>query len=167
MIALFGRGSAALASIVACLLVIASAHADGDPEAIPNSVLRSAAERGYSSEQLAQYDGSDGSRPLLMGVRGFVFDVSAGDRFYGPDASYHALIARDASRAVARMSIDASDLNDQCDSLDGSEWRRLESVLRETYLVKYPVVGHVTGGYFYPTGLCCGDTVCGACEDSR
>ena len=98
-----------------------------------------------------------------MGVRGLVFDVSLGRRFYGPEAPYGALIGFDSSRAVARMSLESEDLTDRCDALTAEEWKLLEGVLNDTYLAKYPVVGHLAGGYFFPRGLCCGDEACGDC----
>lgn len=37
-----------------------------------------------SPEELAKYDGSDKSLPLLICVKGIIFDVSPGRDFYGP-----------------------------------------------------------------------------------
>jgi predicted heme/steroid binding protein len=136
-------------------------------EPLPEGVLRKAAGRAFSVEELARHDGRDAGQPLLMAVRGLVFDVSTGGRFYGPGATYHALVGRDASRAVARMSLDAADLTDRCEGLEAAAIDRLVSVMRETYLRKYPIVGHLTGGAFFPRGLCCDTRGCGRCADGR
>lgn len=37
-----------------------------------------------SPDELAKYDGSDPSLPLLICVKGIIFDVSPGRDFYGP-----------------------------------------------------------------------------------
>ena len=89
----------------ALLLTLLGFGGAGPPLEGPDAetVLRRASERGYTAEELAMYDGSDPSRPLYMGVRGIVFDVTAGSRFYARDRLYNALIGRDASRAVARI----------------------------------------------------------------
>lgn len=40
--------------------------------------------------ELSKYDGRDPLRPLLLAVRGRVFDVTTGRAFYGPGALRHA-----------------------------------------------------------------------------
>jgi len=102
-----------------------------------------------------------------MAVRGVVFDVSTGSRFYGPGTTYHVLVGHDASRAVARMSLDAADLTDRCEGLEPAAIDRLASVMPDTYLRKYPVVGHLAGGAFFPNGLCCDVGGRGQCPDER
>lgn len=37
------------------------------------------AEQRLSVQQLAEYDGSDPTRPILLSVRGTVYDVTKGD----------------------------------------------------------------------------------------
>lgn len=130
---------------------------------VAESVLREAVQKRYSSSELARHDGSDPAQPILIAVRGIVFDVSEGGRFYAAGARYHAMVGRDASRAVARMSLAPEDLTDDCSTLTEAEWSFLERVLHETYLAKYPVAGHLAGGAFYPKGLCCRKDGCGAC----
>lgn len=39
-----------------------------------------------SKAELWAYNGADSSKPLLLGCKGLVFDVSAGRDFYGPQA---------------------------------------------------------------------------------
>jgi neudesin len=159
----------AIATLLLCAAAAVVAASETEPlptsvaPPLPESILRQAATQSYANEALGAYDGTDDSRPILMGVRGIVFDVSSGARFYGPDGTYHVLVGRDSTRAVARMSLTPADLNDRCDALDEKDWALLERVLRDTYIAKYPVVGHVKGGYFYPDGLCCTDAGCSGC----
>ncbi|KAI9753511.1 MAG: hypothetical protein M4579_005108 [Chaenotheca gracillima] len=49
--------------------------------------------------QLAAYDGTDLSLPILLAVNGTIFDVSASPSFYGPGGSYHFFAGRDGTRA--------------------------------------------------------------------
>ena len=134
---------------------------------LPEAVLRDAAARAFSEAELARHDGRDADRPLLMAVRGVVFDVSEASRFYGPESAYHVLAARDASRAVARMSLAPADLTDRCEGLEPEALQRLATVMRDTYLRKYPVVGHLAGGAFFPRGLCCHADECGDCRGEQ
>lgn len=155
----------AAAWIVLLLSAVAPRAFANEPRTVPvaESVLREAARKRYSPEELGRFDGRDSSLPILMAVRGLVFDVSTGREFYATGARYHAFSGRDLTRAVARMSLAPSDLTDDCSSLTEDEWSFLARVLRETYLARYPVVGHLAGGAFYPKGLCCRDTACGSC----
>lgn len=41
--------------------------------------------RDFTTKQLAQHDGSDPELPMLISIRGVVFDVSTGKNFYGPN----------------------------------------------------------------------------------
>jgi len=40
--------------------------------------------RDITPEELASSDGSDPSRPMLISIRGVVYDVTKGKDFYGP-----------------------------------------------------------------------------------
>lgn len=156
----------AIAWLIGAVLVVGSTRAWAEPARdvpLADSVLRAAAKKRFSAEELARHDGSDPKRPILIAVRGIVFDVSEGGRFYATGSRYQALAGRDSSRAVARMSLDAEDLTDDCSSLTDAEWDFLGRVLHETYLAKYPVLGHLRGGAFYPEGLCCQKEACGPC----
>jgi membrane-associated progesterone receptor component len=83
-------------------------------------------------------------KEILMCVRGKVFDVSYGGvEMYGAGGPYHIFAGIDASRALAKMSFDKSDLasrdlsdltESQVKVLDDWEKKYIESK-------KYPVVG--------------------------
>lgn len=55
--------------------------------------------REFTTLQLAQYDGSDPSRPIYLSIGGDVFDVSANPRMYGKGGAYNCMAGRDSSRA--------------------------------------------------------------------
>ncbi|KAI9105963.1 cytochrome b5-like heme/steroid binding domain-containing protein [Phlyctochytrium arcticum] len=50
-------------------------------------------------EELAQFDGSDPTKPIYLAISGIIYDVSAGPQFYGKDGSYNHFSGRDASRS--------------------------------------------------------------------
>ena len=54
----------------------------------------------YTSKELSEYgDGRDG-RPLLLSVFGRVYDVSAGEKFYGDGGAYHMFAGKDVTKAL-------------------------------------------------------------------
>jgi predicted heme/steroid binding protein len=53
----------------------------------------------YTPEELAQYDGRDPSKPLLLSIMGRVYDVTKGYDKYGPGKSYHFFTGKDATRS--------------------------------------------------------------------
>jgi len=62
-------------------------------------------------EELAEFDGralpdSEERAPLLLAIRGRIYDVSAGGAFYGPGRSYHKLVGKDATRAFSTGCLD-------------------------------------------------------------
>ena len=150
--------------LLALLAALVTASAATEPlPPLAESVARIAAAQPYTPAGLAEFDGSDPDRPILLAVRGVVFDVSEGRDFYGPGGDYHVLAGRDVTRAIARWSLSSDDLNDRCDDLSQEQWKSLERIFEDTYLAQYPVVGHVKGGFFFPQGLCCTDSGCTGC----
>ncbi|XP_060070541.1 uncharacterized protein LOC132550489 [Ylistrum balloti] len=97
----------------------------------------------FTAAELRGYDGRDSKKPLLMAVRGVVFDVSEGKDFYGPDAGYHALVGRDASRAIALWSLEEKDMVHDLTGLSDDSLKGLDDVFLGTYKKKYPVVGYM------------------------
>lgn len=54
----------------------------------------------FTVEELAQYDGTDSSKPIYLAVKKTVYDVSKSIAFYGPGGSYKNFAGKDASRAL-------------------------------------------------------------------
>jgi len=56
-------------------------------------------QKAFSETQLAEFDGTDATKPLYLGIDSEVYDVSANRRTYGPGGSYHFMAGKDAARA--------------------------------------------------------------------
>ncbi|ELT93549.1 hypothetical protein CAPTEDRAFT_223862 [Capitella teleta] len=97
----------------------------------------------FTDAEILRFDGSDPNLPLYMGIKGVVFDVSEGFDFYGKEKSYNALIGRDSTRAVAKMSLEPADLTSDTSSLSEQELKSLDEIFNTVYLAKYPVVGYM------------------------
>lgn len=93
-----------------------------------------------TEEELKAYDGSDPKKPLLMAIKGQIYDVSRGRMFYGPGGPYSMFSGHDATRALALMSFDPQDLTGNTDGLSDSEIEVLED-WELKFTEKYPKVG--------------------------
>lgn len=60
--------------------------------------------------QLSLYNGTSPALPILLGLNGSIYDVSASPQTYGPGGAYHFFAGRDAVRAFVTGCFD-SDLN--------------------------------------------------------
>ncbi|KAJ0008709.1 hypothetical protein NQD34_016124 [Periophthalmus magnuspinnatus] len=98
--------------------------------------------RLFTEEELRKYDGSVEDLPIYMAVKGVVFDVTKGKEFYGKDAPYNAMVGKDSSRAVAKMSLDPDDLTSDTTDLTEEQLQSLDSIFEGTYKTKYPIVGY-------------------------
>ncbi|KAM3842319.1 neudesin [Diretmus argenteus] len=98
--------------------------------------------RLFTEEELRRFDGSEEEQPIYMAVRGVVFDVTKGKEFYGKGAAYNALVGKDSTRAVAKMSLDPADLTSDTTGLTDEELESLDGVFEGTYKRKYPIVGY-------------------------
>lgn len=100
--------------------------------------------RLFTDEELRRYDGSEEGQPIYMAIKGVVFDVTSGKGFYGKGASYNALVGKDSTRAVAKMSLDPKDLTHDTTGLTKQQLESLERVFTGTYKSKYPIVGYTS-----------------------
>lgn len=106
-------------------------------------VLREPVQIGdITEDELRPYDGSDNSKPLLMAIKGKIYDVSRSRMFYGPGGPYALFAGRDASRALALMSFEPSDLTGNIDGLSASELEVLED-WEAKFEEKYVKVGQL------------------------
>ncbi|CAI9105923.1 OLC1v1004956C1 [Oldenlandia corymbosa var. corymbosa] len=100
-----------------------------------------------TEEDLKAYDGKDPNKPLLMAIKGQIYDVSRSRMFYGPGGPYALFAGRDASRALALMSFDPKDLTGNIDGLSDAELEVLqdwEYKFREKYVQVGQLVSHQT-----------------------
>ncbi|TVU32095.1 hypothetical protein EJB05_23813 [Eragrostis curvula] len=82
-----------------------------EAETVPPPPIPEPVEVGeITEEELRQYDGSDPEKPLLMAIKGQIYDVSQSRMFYGPGGAYELFAGKDASRALAKMSFEPQDL---------------------------------------------------------
>lgn len=132
------------------LLVVFSATIAQDVKLIHKSSSQPV--RLFTEEELRKYDGSEEGHPIYMAVKGVVFDVSKGKEFYGKDAPYNALVGKDSTRAVAKMSLDPSDLTSDITGLTEEELKSLEGVFEGTYKAKYPIVGYTASRILHEDG---------------
>lgn len=54
----------------------------------------------FTVEELSQYDGTDVSKPIYIGMDGLVYDVTPGKKFYEVGGAYHYLAGRDSSEEL-------------------------------------------------------------------
>jgi membrane-associated progesterone receptor component len=108
----------------------------------PRPPLPIAEERDYSLSELASYDGSDPARPLLVGIRGHVYDVTRGRDFYGPGGPYGMFAGKDCTRALAKVSFDEGLFTGDIEGLDSDELDKLEEWI-EMFEGKYRRVGRL------------------------
>ncbi|KAJ4890334.1 Membrane steroid-binding protein 2 [Raphanus sativus] len=95
-----------------------------------------------TEEELKQYDGSDPKNPLLMAIKGQIYDVSQSRMFYGPGGPYALFAGKDASRALAKMSFEESDLTGDISGLGPFELDALQD-WEYKFMSKYVKVGTI------------------------
>uniref|UniRef100_A0A2P2KUR7 Uncharacterized protein n=1 Tax=Rhizophora mucronata TaxID=61149 RepID=A0A2P2KUR7_RHIMU len=60
----------------------------------PNNISLQQQQRLFTSEELALYNGTDDSLPILLGIVGSVFDVTKGKSHYGVGGGYNHFAGR-------------------------------------------------------------------------
>lgn len=95
-----------------------------------------------TEEQLKAYDGTDHDKPLLMAIKGQIYDVSQSRMFYGPGGPYALFAGKDASRALAKMSFEEKDLTGDISGLGPFERDALQD-WEYKFMEKYVKVGTI------------------------
>ena|SRR3989338_1858549 len=80
-----------------------------EPETPPPRIVRAPFHGDVARSQLAQYDGRDSTKPILVGIDGELFDVTNSPA-YCPGGSYQIFAGTDATRALALSSFETFDL---------------------------------------------------------
>ncbi|TRO75459.1 cytochrome b5 domain-containing protein, partial [Glycocaulis profundi] len=88
------------------------------------------------------YDGNDPQKPLLMAIKGQIYDVSQSRMFYGPGGPYALFAGKDASRALAKMSFEEKDLTGDITGLGAFELDALQD-WEYKFMSKYVKVGTI------------------------
>ncbi|ODQ65167.1 cytochrome b5 [Nadsonia fulvescens var. elongata DSM 6958] len=85
------------------------ANADIQVESVSTSSVKDSSEpivfTTYTPSTLIKFNGVDDER-VFLAVKGIVYDVSAGKKFYGPGGPYANFAGHDASRGLAKNSFD-------------------------------------------------------------
>ena len=108
----------------------------------PRAPLPEAEERDYSLSELASYDGLDPAKPLLIGIRGQVYDVTRGRDFYGPGGPYGMFAGKDCTGALAKVSFDEAFFTGDIAGLEPHELDKLEEWI-EMFEGKYRRIGRL------------------------
>nr|GEX22842.1 hypothetical protein [Tanacetum cinerariifolium] len=95
-----------------------------------------------SEEELKGYDGNDVKKPILMAIKGHIYDVSESRIFYGPGGPYALFAGKDTSRALAKMSFEEKDLNGDLTGLGVFELEALQD-WENKFMRKYVKVGSI------------------------
>jgi len=95
-----------------------------------------------TEEDLAVYSGEDPKKPLLMAIKGQIYDVTQSRMFYGPGGPYALFAGKDASRALAKMSFEKEDLTGDISGLGPFELEALQD-WEYKFMSKYVKVGTI------------------------
>lgn len=101
-------------------------------------------EEPWTETELVAYDGTDSDGPLLVAVDGDVFNVWRSRHFYGPGCEYEIMGGRDATRFLARNSLDEETNEEKMRPLNVVERASLEGWYW-TFKNKYEIVGRLEG----------------------
>ncbi len=110
---------------------------DAQPPPLPEAEARD-----YGLAELAQYDGSNPAKPLLLAIRGQVYDVGRGRDFYGPGGPYGMFAGKDCTRALAKVAFDPELFTGDMEGLDQEELDKLDEWI-EMFEGKYRRVGRL------------------------
>ena len=77
-------------------------------------------------DELKQYNGEDEDGPILLAVKGDVFNVWKGKNFYGKDGEYHVMAGRDATRFLAKNRLEEESEEELKVALNVAERANLE-----------------------------------------
>jgi membrane-associated progesterone receptor component len=108
--------------------------------ATPPAPVPKAEARDYTTSELRAFDGSDATKPILLAIRGTIYDVTRSRAFYGPDGPYGVFAGNECARALAMMSTDLADVNGNEEGLGAFELDQLEG-WAQSFEAKYPVIG--------------------------
>ncbi|KAL9286878.1 Membrane-associated progesterone-binding protein 4 [Arabidopsis thaliana] len=107
--------------------------------------------RLFSAEELALYNGTDETLPILLGILGSVFDVTKAKSHYGSGGGYNHFAGRDASRAFVSGNFTGDGLTDSLQGLSSSEVKSIVD-WRGFYSRTYIPVGKLVGRYYDSQG---------------
>ncbi|KZV84727.1 cytochrome b5 [Exidia glandulosa HHB12029] len=96
----------------------------------------------FTLTDLAQYDGTDAAKPILLSIKGTVFDVSTKRDTYGPGGGYSVFAGKDGSRGLGKSSLKPEDAVPDWSVLPPDEKKVLDD-WHAYFKKRYNVVGRV------------------------
>ncbi|PWN23856.1 cytochrome b5 [Microstroma glucosiphilum] len=96
----------------------------------------------FTSSELAQYDGSDDSKPVYVCIKGQIFDVSAKREMYLPGKGYHIFAGKDGSKGLGLSSLKPEDAIADYSELDEKHLKVLDDWVAY-YTKRYNIVGRL------------------------
>jgi len=100
--------------------------------------------REYTLKELREGTGSTPNSPILICIKGKIYDVSKGSRHYGPGGSYHVFAGHEVAYSLGKTSTNPEDLDKPHDTLDASEVDTLNGWI-DMLSTKYEYVGWLEG----------------------
>ncbi|KAG5437016.1 hypothetical protein PCANB_001292 [Pneumocystis canis] len=95
-----------------------------------------------SPTYLSRCNGTDETMPILVAIKGTVFDVTRNRSLYGPNGNYHIFSGKDASRAFAKSSLKEEDAIADYTDLNEQELRVLDDWFL-FFTKRYNIVGKI------------------------
>ncbi|XP_038059270.1 neuferricin-like [Patiria miniata] len=108
-------------------------------------------QRLLTKEELAQYNGKEGSKGLYLALFGQVFDVGKGARHYGPGGGYEFFAGCDATRAFVTGEFNDEGLVDDVEGLSPQQMIEVETWVN-FYKKEYVPVGKLIGRHYDASG---------------
>ncbi|XP_019697221.1 neuferricin isoform X2 [Harpegnathos saltator] len=108
-----------------------------------------AGQRIFTTSELEQYTNLENG--LYLSILGQVFDVTKGQKHYGPGGNYHFFTGRDASLAFITGEFDDNSLTDDISSLSVQQVKMLNDWI-EFYNTNYVYKGKLYGRYYNKDG---------------
>lgn len=95
----------------------------------------------FTLQQLANFDGVRGPR-MFVSIKGVIFDVTRNSPSYAPGRGYHLFVGRDASRALAKASLNIEDAVPYYADLSPAELQSLDDWFHY-FSIRYNIVGRL------------------------
>jgi membrane-associated progesterone receptor component len=123
-----------------------SGKSDSDSDAEKEKEEEPIVLRDFTAQQLREFDGEHDSKPPYIALCGDVYDVSGASDFYGKGGPYHCFSGRDASRAMAKFSLDEANLaSSDISDLGPFERSQLQDwVMKFKHYKCYPIIGKLS-----------------------
>lgn len=102
----------------------------------------------YTEAELYEYGNGKDGKPILIGVLGHVYDVTAGDKFYGEDGNYADFSGHDVTYSLATGCKMISCVRTKAENLSESELNEAKRWLSFFHMHdKYKIVGKMESNY--------------------